>query len=899
MTLDESEGMIPNAWVNISTYYASNIYDAVSGARREILMNNCSAFIGTAQNKEIIDVADGYKVPVCDGLDLSDVFDIFQPASGITLKNAYILDDSANITYCAYMALKLSQEKSDNVFMYLGMQDPTAACFLAMLPTMSNQNGFSWIVDSVTQSKLSSSNENLSGIIAVSIREGVGPDYETFLQNWTSPAYQAKYPSISLFANPPFGFMFYRTCLQLILQGFGAKVRSGEISAQQLSNGTFGGWSDSISVPASFSFPTLMTATGTVQFASGSGYRLGFYNLYFHNGTEFVLIGNISESLVVSIDGNHFSKLQGTGQQALSILQRLKRESKKTLTQVEIDIITDALTAGGNSAYNPQFESLSARSNIDAELQEFLMSYLAQSKRNTVNSETSAAPASLRNFSRERERSMLGAVSSRGFSMKRTIAEHERTSSETNSPNAVSEEEGQPRNSTSSWRKPSMMGFKGAAKKADVESTQRISEKISGSVNSSKDCLRDMKFPPKQANTLGSKRAGSVNLIENPKPSADSLMRRISAMAAPSHQTPKESHNIHVENVDLSMNSLLFAHTIDVNQKFEDFEVLLKPAKDIDGIHLTALFEYLNISYFTWNIDMFHVCKLSEGHPLYFSAIWVIEKTDILSKFNIEPAKFKQWLLRVNIELCPTTTPFMLLTFCKHFTSWHSTVIGVPNSRLLKNLQEYWLQSDMTLTIQFVLIFNNCFTEDPMAIMYSDSSVNEFHHSAHMFAKTLMSPFNIFSSFTNEHFEEIRRIIIKLILATDMGKHFEIMSIFSTKSQTPSFKNFDNQENRLMLLEIALKCADLNNPSRNHEISVQWSYCIMEEFYRQGDRERELGMPISNFMDRYNPNVAKCQENVDAHRKFSRATREVKKLLCRCKKRDAFNGKASYNSQFA
>ncbi|KAJ3382138.1 hypothetical protein HDU84_004585 [Entophlyctis sp. JEL0112] len=578
---------------------------------------------------------------------------------------------------------------------------------------MSNQNGFSWIVDSVTQSKLSSSNENLSGIIAVSIREGVGPDYETFLQNWTSPAYQAKYPSISLFANPPFGFMFYRTCLQLILQGFGAKVRSGEISAQQLSNGTFGGWSDSISVPASFSFPTLMTATGTVQFASGSGYRLGFYNLYFHNGTEFVLIGNISESLVVSIDGNHFSKLQallqqnsngntpntplavglsvagalillilvyvfrhrvvchksqdttsqtkhgslsvsapgleisslGTGQQALSILQRLKRESKKTLTQVEIDIITDALTAGGNSAYNPQFESLSARSNIDAELQEFLMSYLAQSKRNTVNSETSAAPASLRNFSRERERSMLGAVSSRGFSMKRTIAEHERTSSETNSPNAVSEEEGQPRNSTSSWRKPSMMGFKGAAKKADVESAQRISEKISGSVNSSKDCLRDMKFPPKQANTLGSKRAGSVNLIENPKPSADSLMRRISAMAAPSHQTPKESHNIHVENVDLSMNSLLFAHTIDVNQKFEDFEVLLKPAKDIDGIHLTALFEYLNISYFTWNIDMFHVCKLSEGHPLYFSAIWVIEKTDILSKFNIEPAKFKQWLL--------------------------------------------------------------------------------------------------------------------------------------------------------------------------------------------------------------------------------------------------------------
>ncbi|KAJ3080549.1 cAMP-specific 3',5'-cyclic phosphodiesterase 4D, partial [Rhizoclosmatium hyalinum] len=148
---------------------------------------------------------------------------------------------------------------------------------------------------------------------------------------------------------------------------------------------------------------------------------------------------------------------------------------------------------------------------------------------------------------------------------------------------------------------------------------------------------------------------------------------------------------------------------------------------------------------------------------------------------------------------------------------------------------------------------------DPSAIMYSDASVNEYHHSAHMFSITLASQYNIFANLTSEEYDEMRRIIIKLILATDMGKHFEMLSKFKTKIQSSGFRNLDTQENRLMVLEIALKCGDLNNPSRCQEIAVQWAHCIMEEFYRQGDKEKELGFPISNFMDRHNSNVAKCQ----------------------------------------
>jgi hypothetical protein len=38
-----------------------------------------------------------------------------------------------------------------------------------------------------------------------------------------------------------------------------------------------------------------------------------------------------------------------------------------------------------------------------------------------------------------------------------------------------------------------------------------------------------------------------------------------------------------------------------------------------------------------------------------------------------------------------------------------------------------------------------------------------------------------------------------------------------------------------------------------------WTECLFEEFYEQGDREREYGLPISPMMDRENPTVEKSQ----------------------------------------
>jgi len=66
-------------------------------------------------------------------------------------------------------------------------------------------------------------------------------------------------------------------------------------------------------------------------------------------------------------------------------------------------------------------------------------------------------------------------------------------------------------------------------------------------------------------------------------------------------------------------------------------------------------------------------------------------------------------------------------------------------------------------------------------------------------------------------------------------------------------------------MEMTIKLADINGPCKTFDIHQQWTYRIAEEFYEQGDEEERLGLPISPFMDRKNPQLAKLQESFINH----------------------------------
>lgn len=154
------------------------------------------------------------------------------------------------------------------------------------------------------------------------------------------------------------------------------------------------------------------------------------------------------------------------------------------------------------------------------------------------------------------------------------------------------------------------------------------------------------------------------------------------------------------------------------------------------------------------------------------------------------------------------------------------------------------------------------------AILYNDRSVLENHHAAAAWSLLLSNDECNFLKFLDKaEFKRFRYLVIEAILATDLKRHFEIVAEFNSKANEEDSPGVDwtQEDDRLLVMEIAIKLADINGPCKIHDIHVQWTFRIAEEFYEQGDEEAELGLPISPFMDREHPQLARLQESFINH----------------------------------
>ncbi|KAF5838514.1 hypothetical protein DUNSADRAFT_2712 [Dunaliella salina] len=66
-------------------------------------------------------------------------------------------------------------------------------------------------------------------------------------------------------------------------------------------------------------------------------------------------------------------------------------------------------------------------------------------------------------------------------------------------------------------------------------------------------------------------------------------------------------------------------------------------------------------------------------------------------------------------------------------------------------------------------------------------------------------------------------------------------------------------EKRLLLLQIALKCADLGHIAEDLDVHIRWVKLLEEEFWRQGDQEKAANLPLSPLFDRTKPGISKSQ----------------------------------------
>ena len=134
--------------------------------------------------------------------------------------------------------------------------------------------------------------------------------------------------------------------------------------------------------------------------------------------------------------------------------------------------------------------------------------------------------------------------------------------------------------------------------------------------------------------------------------------------------------------------------------------------------------------------------------------------------------------------------------------------------------------------------------QDDLAITYNDIHVLENHHLAETFRIIAHEEgCNIFELCDQGTHDEFRKTIIEMVLATDLADHF---------SQVSSLRNKHSSKNLVakdILIGIAM-CADIGHSTKAFAIHERWSTLIGEEFYRQGEREEELGRPVSAMCDK-------------------------------------------------
>lgn len=165
-------------------------------------------------------------------------------------------------------------------------------------------------------------------------------------------------------------------------------------------------------------------------------------------------------------------------------------------------------------------------------------------------------------------------------------------------------------------------------------------------------------------------------------------------------------------------------------------------------------------------------------------------------------------------------------------------------------------------------------TSNKIALRYNDSSPLESFHIAEMF-KLIKSKgsCDIFSDLTQEDYMLIRKKMIKCVLSTDMIHHSKLVSSIKSlveKKESSGnenylyshYKSLDEKEQVNMQQEyinLLMHTSDISNPAKPFEIYRQWAELVVKEFFIQGDKERNLGLPISYLCDRTKTTVPEAQ----------------------------------------
>ncbi|CAF3644230.1 unnamed protein product [Rotaria socialis] len=260
-----------------------------------------------------------------------------------------------------------------------------------------------------------------------------------------------------------------------------------------------------------------------------------------------------------------------------------------------------------------------------------------------------------------------------------------------------------------------------------------------------------------------------------------------------------------------------------------------------------------------WTFDVFSVNEFTNGQSLRYVGFELMQRYNLPNKLHISMTALQSFLEQMENGYSKYKNPYHNLIHAADVLQ--TTYQIVYNSGLMV---ENWL-TDHDLFAMFIAAIVHDFehtgtsnnfhiqSRSDVALIYNDRAVLENHHVSAAFRLMRMEEYNIVSEFTSEEYKNFRHLVIEMVLATDMSCHFTQLKTMKSLLSLP-----ENVE-KAKALALILHCADISHPGKPWDIHHTWTQSLMEEFFKQGEKEKDLGLPCSPLCDRENTLIAESQ----------------------------------------
>ncbi|KAK2859313.1 hypothetical protein Q5P01_003933 [Channa striata] len=259
-----------------------------------------------------------------------------------------------------------------------------------------------------------------------------------------------------------------------------------------------------------------------------------------------------------------------------------------------------------------------------------------------------------------------------------------------------------------------------------------------------------------------------------------------------------------------------------------------------------------------WSFDVFALNDASGDHALKFVFYELLTRYDLINRFKVPVSALISFLDSLEVGYSKYKNPY-------HNLMHAADVTQTIHYLLVKTGMVHWL-TDLEI---FAIIFaaaihdfehtgttNNFHvqTRSETAMLYNDRAVQENHHVSAAY-RLLQSEdeLNILVNLSKDDWRELRTLVVEMVLATDMSCHFQQVKAMKSLLQQPE------EIDKPKALSLLLHTADISHPAKCWELHHRWTSSLLEEFFQQGDKEAELGLPFSPLCDRKSTMVAQSQ----------------------------------------